>query len=209
MRRAVAVVVWALALVGVYLIARSCFGGDTPEGHRADSTLAEAPHWADTVRRQNATIAKLVDSIAGQDTVIRHWKRVAHTRLASADTAQAVVDSTVAAGVPAGVDPAVFWKQAFEAQRRVAASLRTETIPALLATIAADSAGMRLRDAKADTLEAQRDEARRRVARVTNDLAALREATRPGFDVFGVHLPGWVDNAASAALGVGIGYAVH
>ena len=164
--------VWAVVLIvaGALLgvVIRGCFGEhDTPEGHRADTALAEAPHWEDTVTAQNATIARLTDSIARVDRARQRWEDSATTLVKASDKSQTVIDSTVARGVPAGVEPAVFWRNAFEAQRRVAGGLRMQTIPALLATIAADSQVIRLRDIRADSLERQRDEARRRVAGVT------------------------------------------
>ena len=204
---------WLLAVVAVValflvaIVVRGCFGEqDTPAGVRADTVLMEDPRWRDSVKIQDAVIAQLHDSVARADRARRRWQDSARVLLRSADDAQAAVDSTVAAGVPDSVEPARFWKDQYEAQRRVAATLRSQTVPALLATIAADSTAIRFRDATIDTLTRQRDAARARVAVVTSALADLREATKPGVKVLGLRLPGWVDNAVEVGAGVALGY---
>lgn len=190
-----------LLLAGAWLADRfgSCADRDGP-GQRADAILADTTRYIETIARQDSVIATLEDSIRASDLARRHWRDSARALTKVADDAQAGVDAGVAAGVPVGVDPAVFWENAFRAQARVAATLRLQVIPALEATIRADSVGMLQRDEYGWEVRGQRDFARARVNEITREFATYRQATRPGIDLGFVRLPDWADEVALVVL---------
>lgn len=173
-------------------------------GQRADSVLASDTIYRQRIREQDATIAELEDSIRVTDRERVRWRDSARALTREADTDQAEIDRAVAAGVPPGTDPAMFWRNQFQAQARVATTLRLQVIPALEAVIMADSLGMQQRDEKAAEAIAQRDFARARVKEITREFQDYREASRPGIDLGFMRVPDW---AAEVALAVIAGYA--
>lgn len=198
--------VLALALLLYLGLSGGCPARD-PSGVRADSVLTDTT-WKATVRAQDSAITRLEDSLRVSDRERVRWKRLALVSIRAVDSLQAEVDATVAAGVPDTVPPAVFWKDRWEEQRRVTARLRDETVPALLATIAADSVGIGQRDAALQEMRGQRDSARARANEVTAEFRRYRADTRPGIDLGLFRVPAWVGYAAVAVGSAAVTVAV-
>jgi len=192
-----AIVVAGLAIAG---LAGSCERDRDVPGQRADSVLATDTTYRQHIADQDVVIARLEDSIRASDRTSRRWRDSARVLTRRVDASQAAINSTVAAGVPPGVEPAVFWRDQFQAQARVAASLRLQVIPALEATIAADSIAIVLRDTEKLELESQRDFARERARQVTAEFARYRQDSKPGIDLGLFRVPEWV---GYAVVGVG------
>lgn len=196
----------AAALFGLGLLAGTCKRARDIPGQRADSVLATAPAWEDSLQAQNSLVARLKDSLRVSDAARKYWRDSARTLTRRADTAQAEIDAAVAAGVPPGVEPAAFWRDQFRAQARVAAQLRLQVIPALEATIAADSTAIRQRDGLVIELATERDQARMRVRALTREFQQYREATRPGIDLGLFRVPEWVGYVAVGGAAAGLTY---
>ncbi len=184
----------------------SCDRGRDESGRRADSVLATDTTWQQTVRVQDAVIARQDSVIAATERERARWKRLALRSLRAVDSLQVDVDSTLARGVPDSVSPAAYWQDQYAAQRRVAVTLRLETVPRLLAVIAADSAGIAERDVYGAEMRRQRDEARARTTEITREWEYYRAATKPGLDLGVFRVPAWVGYAAAATGGAMLAY---
>jgi hypothetical protein len=198
----------AAAAMLYFVLSSSCERQQDKPGHRADSVLADTMRYVRQIASQDSTLARLDSVIRATDRDRDRWKRTALASLARDDADQAAVDSTVEAGVPDSVAPAVFWKDQWETQRRITARLRSETVPALLATIAADSLAIVQRDTEKLELESQRDFARMRAREVTREFQRYRDDSKPGIDLGLFRVPEWVGYAAAATAGVGLTLAV-
>lgn len=194
---------WVLVAVGVLALfiglslLGPCKRQDKP-GQRADSVLATDTTWKATVRQQDSTIAKLEDSIRVTDAARRRWRDSARALTRAADLGQEAIDSAVAAGVPPGVEPTAYYKSLFQSQVRVAATLRLQVIPALEATIVADSVGIEQRDEYGSEMRRQRDFARERVKEITREFTTYRQATKDGIDLGLFRVPDEVVKVAAA-----------
>lgn len=199
------IVVIAALVLAVFLV-RNCFTeGDTPEGQRADSVLAERPAWEDTVRRQNLAIDSLSAVIGRQaDSLVRAGERAAKAeragRSAIADAERA--DSTAEESLDA-------MRAARDQWRGAALHYAQVVVPAFQQQVAAAARLQLVTEEQRDSALTQRDEARRREAKTARSLADLRSATKPGApELLGLRIPAWADEAVLVAGAGVLGYAV-
>lgn len=199
-----------LGAVGVSAALRGCGrGGDTKQGVKADTVLLEDTTFRRKVAEQDQTIARMKAESARLASERKVWRDSTRALLQKADTEQQVADTsgTLEPGMSPH-DSIVRLAGALDMQKRVTATLRLQVIPTLEQVIATDSLIKLGMQVTIDTLTNQRNEARVRVARVTETLSDLREATKPGVRVLGLRLPSWTDDALEVTGAVVVGYAV-
>lgn len=198
-------IVFVAAVILALLVLRDCRDSDTPEGQRADSTLAEEPAWRDTVKAQDDTIAAMNVIIQQQaDSLAIAKKKAVEAEQKGQD---AVADAKRAdSNAEVSLDS---MRAARDQWRRAALHYSQVVVPAYQAQIAAAVRLQASTQAAADTLKAQRDASRNREARVAKDLADLREATKPhGFRALGLELPSWTDEVLLVTASAVTTYAV-
>lgn len=200
-----------LCALAVYVLLRSsCHPQPTVVERHVDSTLAEAPAWADTVKARNAALAELAKANA---TLRRDRQRIRDSvkvEQAKADSLQDIANR--ASDIPTGLplpEENYRLRAALTTQQQASAQLRIVNA-GLLAVIAKDSNTIQQQDRIIATQARNLQDAYDRIDRVTLDLSRLREQTKHAreWNVFGVHLPKEVKDALLLGGGLYAGYRV-
>lgn len=198
-----------LCALAVYALLRSsCQPAPTVVEQHVDSTLAEAPAWADTVKARNAALAEMAKANA---TLRRDRQRIrdsVRVEQVKADSLQDIANraSDIPTGLPV-VEENYRLRAALTTQQQASAQLRIVNA-GLNAVIAKDSSVIRLQDATIARQAHALMDADDRVNKLTMDLGALREQTRHKgqWNVLGVHLPGWTKDAVKIGVTAVVAY---
>lgn len=199
-------VLGVLVAVGVI---RGCDTKPTKVEQAADSVLATAPAWQDTVRARDSVI-RAKDKARERERLARLAERKrADQAEAKADSLQALADNL--ALIPEGTasDSVVHLGLALTAQKKAAVQFAL-TVDSLKVGRTRDSTRLEEADATIGQMKSWRTEDLARIDTLTVALGNLRDEGkhRGQWKVLGAWLPPWMDEALLITGGVVVGGAV-
>jgi hypothetical protein len=156
-------------------------GNDTPEGMKADTTIAEYPAKRDSADARDKVIEKLRDTLQQVARERSRWKDSVKTLTAHVDDLHKVADTTGTLEPGITTSDTIFrLSRALEIQKQLSAKYRDEIIPAYKHQQALDSIQIRLADSTIEKQSQDRIILQKDLDDAIGDLTALRKATKPG-----------------------------